>query len=111
VKHAAIQQLQNDRRLAWRLLADSNLDWGQNERLVRRWLAAHPEAVLEPRWPRPGRLVVRANFLTGVLGDDRFAWLRPLEPSGTVGYSYLVFDVRPDQVPAPPARAPRSTGR
>jgi hypothetical protein len=98
-------ELLRDRRLAWRLLADSNLDWGQNEHLIRRWLAAHPDAVLEPAWPRAGLVVVRANFLTGVIGDDRFAWLRRLRPVGHVGYSYLVFDVRPEDVPPPTSGA------
>ena len=92
-------ELLADRRQAWRLLADSNLDWGQSERYVKRWLAAHPEAVLEPPRPRTGTIVIRANFLTGVLGDDRFAWLRRLDPVGQVAYSYLVFDVRQQDLP------------
>jgi hypothetical protein len=95
-------ELLRDRRLAWQLLADSNLDWGQNERYLRDWRAAHPEAVLEPPRPRTGLIVVRANFLTGVLGDDRFAWLRALRPVDHVGYSYLVFRVGPEDLPAPP---------
>jgi hypothetical protein len=93
-------ELLTDRRQAWRLLADSNLDWGQSEHYVKRWLAAHPQAVLEPPRPRTGTIVVRANFLTGVLGDDRFAWLRRLDPVDQVAYSYLVFDVRPEDLPA-----------
>jgi 4-amino-4-deoxy-L-arabinose transferase-like glycosyltransferase len=92
-------ELLRDRKQAWRFFADSNLDWGQSEGHVKRWLAAHPQAVLEPPRPRTGLVVVRANFLTGVLGDDRFAWLRELEPVGHVGYSYLVFDVRPPDLP------------
>ena len=93
-------ELVGDRKQAWRLLADSNLDWGQSEVFIRRWLAAHPQAVLEPRRPIAGVIVVRVNFLTGVLGDDRFAWLRQLEPVGHVGYSYLIFAVPADRQPA-----------
>lgn len=92
-------ELLTDRRQAWRLLADSNLDWGQNEHYVKRWLAAHPDAVLEPSRPRTGTIVIRANFLTGVLGDDRFAWLRRLDPVDQVAYSYLVFQVRAQDLP------------
>ncbi len=101
-------ELLPDRKLAWRVLADSNLDWGQSEWYLRRWLAAHPDAVREPRRPRTGLLVVRANFLTGVLGDDRFAWLRRLTPVDEVGYSYLVFRVGPSDLP--PTREPRPGG-
>lgn len=92
-------ELLTDRRQAWRLLADSNLDWGQSEICVKRWLAAHPDAVLEPSRPRTGTIVIRANFLVGVLGDDRFAWLRRLDPIDQVAYSYLVFDVKPQDLP------------
>jgi hypothetical protein len=92
-------ELLTDRRQAWRLLADSNLDWGQSENYVKRWLAAHPDAVLEPSRPRTGTIVIRANFLTGVLGDDRFAWLRRLDPVDQVAYSYLVFQVRAQDLP------------
>jgi len=102
-------ELLTDRRQAWRLLADSNLDWGQNERYVKRWLAAHPQAVLEPPRPRTGTIVVRANFLTGVLGHDRFAWLRRLSPVDQVAYSYLVFDVGPEDLPASPRAAKATT--
>ncbi|HEV8630879.1 MAG TPA: hypothetical protein VGV61_11220, partial [Thermoanaerobaculia bacterium] len=92
-------EMAGDRTQTWRLLADSNLDWGGSEWYIRRWLQAHPEATLEPRSPQTGRVVVRANFLTGVLGDDRFAWLRPLRPAGTVAASYVVFDVRLQDLP------------
>src|SRR4029079_10275645 len=108
-------ELLSDRRQAWRILADSNLDWGQSERYVKRWLAAHPRAILEPPRPRTGIIVIRANFLVGVLGDDRFAWLRRLDPVDQVATSYLVFDVGPQDVPpvlsgvhGPSARSPGS---
>jgi len=106
-------ELLRDRRQAWRLLADSNLDWGQSERYVKRWLAAHPQAVLEPPRPHTGTIVVRGNFLTGALGDDRFAWLRRLDPVEQVAYSYLVFDVGTGDLPAvtPPAAAPTAGPR
>lgn len=106
-------ELLTDRKQAWRLLADSNLDWGQNERYVKRWLAAHPQAILEPRRPRTGTIIVRVNFLTGVLGDDRFAWLRRLDPIDHVAYTYLIFDVRPRDLPgeARPNQGPRESAR
>jgi hypothetical protein len=34
-----------------------------------------------------------------VLGDDRFAWLRTMQPIAAVDYTLIVFDVRPQQVP------------
>jgi hypothetical protein len=107
---AYMNELLRDRRLGWRQLADSNLDWGQSEEYLRAWRRAHPEAILEPRHPTTGLVVVRANFLTGVLGDDRFAWLRNLRPVDQVAYSYLVFRVTAQDLPPPlPLAEPRST--
>lgn len=96
---AYFNELLLDRKQAWRVLADSNLDWGQSEAEVAEWLAAHPGAVRDPREPRAGLVLVRANFLTGVLQGDRYAWLRRLEPVGHVGYANLVFQVRPEDLP------------
>lgn len=101
---AYFNELLLDRKQAWRVLADSNLDWGQSEAEVAAWLAAHPGAVRDPREPRAGLLLVRANFLTGVLQGERYAWLRRLEPVGHVGYANLVFRVRPEDLPAGPRR-------
>jgi hypothetical protein len=63
-------------------------------------MAEHPTAVLEPPTPRTGLIVVRANFLIGLVTGDVFAWLRELRPVDHVGYSYLVFDVGEEDLPA-----------
>ena len=104
-------ELVPDRRLAYKLLADSNLDWGQSERYLERWLRDHPEAIVEPQRPTAGTIVVGANFYTGVLRPGRFQWLRRsgLEPVDHVAHSYLVFQVPTSVAPrrSPPAHRRR----
>jgi hypothetical protein len=86
-------ELLPDRKLAYRVLSDSNVDWGQARGELTRYLERHPDAIYNPELPVGGRVVVGANSLTGVISGDRFAWLWPLDPVDHVGYSYLVFEV------------------
>lgn len=86
-------ELLPDRKFAYRILSDSNVDWGQGKGELVAWLAAHPAARYAPETPVAGTVVVSVNGLTGVHSGERYAWLRPLTPVGQVAYSYLVFDV------------------
>lgn len=81
----------------YRIAADSNLEWGQSKTAVDAWIAAHPEALLAPARPFPGRILVSANQLTGVVTRKRMEWLRAsgLEPIGHVAFTHFVFEVTP----------------
>jgi hypothetical protein len=89
------------RLLAWRYLADSNLDWEDRTRDIERYRAAHPERplVVSPSEPRDGWVLVSANDLVGIRDPERFRWLREnFAPVDHVGYSYLLFQVPPDRL-------------
>ncbi len=93
-----------DRRLIYRLLADSNLDWGQNAYLVRDFLAKNPDVVLNPAAPVCGRVLMNANQLTGVLPPRNRrgrSWAWGYEPVAHVGYAHFLF-----HIPPAPARCP-----
>jgi hypothetical protein len=95
-------ELVYDRRHGYKILADSNIDWGQSKTYLTQYLERYPETQVEPERPVAGRIVVRVNELTGVTGDPtRYAWLRDnLLPSETIAYSYLVFHVSPAELEA-----------
>jgi hypothetical protein len=83
-----------DRKDAYKILSDSNVDWGQGQQELARWRVLHPQAIVEPRVPRSGMVVVGITTLTGVVNAKRYKWLRDnFQPVGHVAYSYLVFDV------------------
>lgn len=87
------------RENAYRYLADSNLEWEDNDYFIREYLEKHPSLriAFEPKEPKSGYLLVGANRLTGVYDEDQFRWLRAnFRPVGQVAYSHFLFYV-PDE--------------
>lgn len=82
------------KRQVFRLLADSNLDWGQNRDKIDRWLAERAPTYLEPLHVLPGRNAFGLNSLAGVSDFERRRWLREnADPGGHFGHTYLWFQV------------------
>jgi hypothetical protein len=104
---------------AWRLMADSSLDWGQDLPELRKYLEARdrgpvamkyfgtalPEAYgvqaddiehLRKDPEQYGVLALSVTYLNGLhlSGRDPFKEFRRLEPSAQVGYSIMVYDLR-----------------
>ena len=92
---AYFNELVPNRLLAYRILADSNLDWRQHRWYRDRYLETHPDGIIEPDHPIAGTIIVGANSLTGVAGGpERFRWLREhFMPVDHIAYSTLVYRV------------------
>jgi Dolichyl-phosphate-mannose-protein mannosyltransferase len=90
-----------DRKLAYRHLADSNLDWRGNEWYLDQYIQRHPGAIVDPRKPQAGRIVVPVNALVGVnRSPEEYRWLREhFTPVDHIAYSYLVYDVPKEMLP------------
>jgi hypothetical protein len=86
--------------MAYRYLADSNIDWGQGEQGLDDYLAkAEESVVLEPEEPVAGRIIVSVNFLVGLFDEENGRWLREnFTPVDHVGYSYLIFDISEEEI-------------
>ena len=92
--NAAVQP----KRLVFRVLADSNVDWGQNRDKIAAWMAERgiPANRLDPLHALPGTNVFTLNALTGagVFDYERHRWLREnASPIGHLGHTYLVFEL------------------
>ncbi len=90
-----------DRKLAYRHLADSNLDWRGNDWYLAQYVRRHPNAVVDPRKPQAGRIIVPVNALVGVnRSPEEYRWLRDhFTPVDHIAYSYLVYDVSKEMLP------------
>ena len=84
-----------DRKQSSKIVADSNIDWGQNRSTLDRFLARYPDYIFEPEGPVAGVIVVGVNVLTGVLGEpESFRWLREsFEPVDHLNYTYLIYEL------------------
>jgi hypothetical protein len=90
-----------DRKLAYRHLADSNLDWRGDQWYLIEYIRRHPGVILDPRKPQAGRIVVPVNALVGVnRNPEEYRWLREhFTPVDHIAYSFLVYDVRKEMLP------------
>jgi 4-amino-4-deoxy-L-arabinose transferase-like glycosyltransferase len=86
------------KRNAYRLLADSNLDWGQNNDKIRPALLARglPLGSLDPLHVLAGVNVIPVNALAGVMDWERHRFVREhLEPIEEIGHTHLVYEASP----------------
>jgi Dolichyl-phosphate-mannose-protein mannosyltransferase len=83
-----------DRTQSYKILGDSNLDYGQEGDLVHEFIAQNPDVKLDPMTPVEGRVLVSVNPLIGDWqGYEPMYWLLRLQPIGRVGYGHLLFAV------------------
>jgi hypothetical protein len=85
---------------AYRILSDSNIDYGQAEGYLAEYLESHPGALVEPVEPVAGLIVISVDRLTQVRqAPPWYARLRDThEPVDHVAYAYLVYRVSPDDL-------------
>jgi len=83
-----------DRKQSYKILVDSNLDYGQEGDLVHHFLTRNPDVVLDPEKPVAGRVLVSVNRLVGEWhGYEPMYWLLRYQPAARVGYGHLLFVV------------------
>jgi hypothetical protein len=84
-----------NRNLSYKILADSNLNWGQGQWYLDRYLEENPEAIYLPEGPTSGTIVIDPNRLLGILGGpEEYRWLREsYEPVGTIAFEYLIYQI------------------
>jgi len=88
-----------DRKQTYKILADSNIDWGQNEWYLNKYKDKHPNIYINQRFPVAGRIVVGVNDIVGIFDPKKYRWLREnFEPSNHIAYSYLVYDISPEDL-------------
>jgi hypothetical protein len=89
-------ELIGTRKNMYRYLADSNVDWGQNDDLLARYLAARPRERISVNPPGPvtGKVIVNINRLVGLDDAVAYDWLRAsYQPVDQLGYSWLIYQV------------------
>jgi 4-amino-4-deoxy-L-arabinose transferase-like glycosyltransferase len=84
------------KRSAWRLMADSSLDYGQDRERIPRWLAG-TDSALNPVHIVPGHDTINVNAFVGLPDPERYRWLREhVPPAGHIGYTHLFWNIDDD---------------
>ena len=66
-----------DRKIGYTIIADSNLDWGQNKNYLKDYLTKNPETMYAPPWfffslrNNPKLTTINANDLLGITNDTK----------------------------------------
>ena len=111
-----------ERKMGYKILVDSNLDWGQNEYYLKHYLTKNPEIMYTPNRyglhiasdyhklptnkvfypvrPQAGLIVIGVNKLVGIVEEPKnYQWIREnLKPVAHVAHSYLVFKIQPQDI-------------
>jgi hypothetical protein len=83
------------KRDAYRVMADSNLDWAQNNDKIQGWIGARGIALdrLDPMHLLPGDNVIPLNSFAGVFDWEKHRWAREhLEPKAALGDTHLLLE-------------------
>jgi len=83
------------KKQAFRLLADSNLDWGQHDALMEAW-SRRPgvRTHLNPLHLLPGHDTLSVNEAAGVSDFERHRFLREnADPGGQIGHTHVWFEI------------------
>jgi hypothetical protein len=90
---AYTNELVIDKKDAYKIMGDSNLDWGQGKEYLRTFLKNNPGVKIPGPVPTVGKYVVSSNDYIGLNNDPDITWLRKFKPIDEVYFSYLLFNI------------------
>ena len=80
---------------AYKVMADSNLDFGQGWYSLEKYLKSHPDVHIIGDKPMPGKFVIGVSDYLDLKNDHKYYWIYGLKPSRQINHCFLVFDVMP----------------
>jgi hypothetical protein len=90
-----------DKKMAYRIMGDSNLDSGQANYFLSDFLSKNPALQPAPLQPVAGKFYIGVNELLDLYDEGKYAWLLDnFKPASHIAHSFLVFDVSKDQLQA-----------
>ena len=81
-----------NKKNAYKVMADSNLDYGQGHITARNYLAKHPDVKIADTIPAKGKFILGVNDYLDLKGDHKYSWLKDFKPAGNINHCWLLFD-------------------
>ncbi len=82
-----------NKRDAYKLIADSNIDFGQDEFIVEKYLKNNPDVQVAGAEPKKGKFVIGVNDYLDLDGSHKYAWIGKFNTTSRVGYAHLLINV------------------
>jgi hypothetical protein len=76
---------------AYKVMADSNLDFGQGVYALEKYLESHRDVYVADTAARAGKFAVRVNDYLNLKNDHKYSWMSTLKPSGQINHCFLLF--------------------
>ena len=81
-----------DKKTAYKIMADSNIDFGQGEFALAKYLKKHPGTKRAGAEPGLGKFVISINDYVDLNNTNKYNWLKEYKPVGHVNFCFLLFD-------------------
>jgi len=79
---------------AYKIMADSNLDFGQGKYALKKYLKLHPGVSIITDKPQSGSFVIGVNDYLDLKGDHKYSWIYDVLPDDQIDHSFLLFIIR-----------------
>jgi len=79
---------------AYKVMADSNLDFGQAKYTVEKYFKEHPDVqIITPEY-KQDTFVIGVNDYLDLKGDHKYSWLAKYKPDEQIDHAYLLFRIK-----------------
>ena len=79
---------------AYKVMADSNLDFGQGSYALEKYLKSHPEVRVIGTKPEQGKFVIGVNDYLDLNGDHKYSWVYDVKPDEQIDHCFLLITFR-----------------
>ena len=79
---------------AYKVMADSNLDFGQGKYALEKYLKEHPDVQIITTQPGSGNFVIGVNDYLDLKGDHKYSRIYDVIPDGQINHCFLLVIVR-----------------
>ena len=81
---------------AYKVMADSNIDFGQGWYALEKYLKAHPDVKIVTVTPagKQGTFVIGVNDYLDLKGDHKYSWIYSVNPDEQINHCFLLFRIR-----------------
>ena len=80
---------------AYKVMADSNLDFGQGWYALQKYLKAHPDVYIVSDNAGGSKFVIGVNDYLNLKNDYKYYWVSKLKPVAQINHCFLLFDNSP----------------